>query len=134
MSVCARGQQMDHKSLYAWMGGWSLTGPAKKRLFFFSPPEGVRYLYNTDRNWAVIKDRKSPSAIQLFSISLASFVRMLVTASTCFVEIFCCARVCGHKHLPAALASMPSPPQRLHRTARRMPAVRSYKPAVSLHY
>ena len=108
---------MDHKSLYAWVSGWCLTGPAKKNArFFFRPPKGVRYLYNTDRNWAVIKDRKSPSAIQLFSISLASFVRMLVTASTFFVEICCCARVCGHKHLPAALASMPAPFWRLRAT------------------
>jgi len=77
------------------LGGWVVFDwpSKKKRPFFFSPPEGVRYLYNTDRNWAVIKDRKKPSAIQLFSISLASFVRMLVTASTCFVEICCCARV-----------------------------------------
>jgi hypothetical protein len=107
---------MDHKSLYAWVGGWCLTGPAKKTPVFFSPPEGARYLNNTDQNWAVIKDRKNPSAIQLFSISLASFVRMLVTASTFFVEICCCARVCGHKHLPAALASMPAPFWRLRAT------------------
>ena len=85
---------MDHKSLYAWVGGCCLTGPANKNAsFFFSPQEGIRYLYNTDRNWAVINDRGDPSAIQLFSISLTSFVRILVTASICFVEICCCARV-----------------------------------------
>jgi len=91
------------------LGGWVLFDrPSKeKRLFFFSPQEGIRYLYNTDRNWAVINDRGDPSAIQLFSISLTSFVRILVTASICFVEICCCARVWGHALLPAALASMP---------------------------
>ena len=91
---------MDHKSLYAWVGGWV----------------EFTYIILTEIG-QLIKDRKNPLAIQLFSISLASFVQMLVTASTCFIEICCCARVCGHKHLPAALASMPSPFWRLRARA-----------------
>ena len=58
------------KKIYAWVGGkWTTNRympgwvvfdrPSKEnRLFFFSPPEGIRYLYNTDRNWAGIKDRE----------------------------------------------------------------------------
>ena len=105
--TCIRGMALLDSSL--WVGGWVVFDrPSKeKRPFFFSPSEGIRYLFSTDRNSAVIKDRGNPSAIQLFPISLASIVRMLVTASICFVEIRWCARVCGHKLLPAALAFMP---------------------------
>ena len=37
-----------------------------KTPLFFSPPEGIRYLYNTERNWAVTKDRKTPRPLSYF--------------------------------------------------------------------
>jgi len=50
---------MDHNSLYAWVGGWCLTGPAKKNAcFFFRPQRGFGTYIILTEIWQLQKTGK----------------------------------------------------------------------------